>query len=348
LLSKKPISENCRDGILQSILYAKHDCITLIWDEHDEVLLVTKPIEDYFEIDMKDIMHETWDYIFPNHLVEHIKNHFKKTSQKMHIPQQLMSSNDSKLTYFSITIEKVETEKNAIFVCTMHDVTENQELVNTLNRVEKQLLTSQMSANIVHEIRNPLTAIKGFLQLIEAGIEYREQYVEVLLSEVEKIEGLTNELLQMANPNNDKKKFIQINELITDVLLLMKAQTRLRKILFEVSGELDVSIFCNPHEIKQVLINLILNAADAMHGEGTIKINVERRGNSVVIQVIDHGQGMSEQALEKVNDEFYTTKQHGTGLGLVVTEQIIEKHCGQLSIFSKENEGSTFEVTLPI
>lgn len=347
MLCNKAILEKCQDEILQAILYAENNRMTMIWDEYDEVLLVTKLIERHFAVKVEEVLGQSWTLIYPNHLIKEIKTHFEQASEKLVIPHQVISSIDSKFSYFSITIEKVNTKKESFYVCTMQDITETQLLKNTICKLEKESLAARLSANIVHEIRNPLTAIKGFLQLIEAGIDHREQYISVLLSEIEKAEGLTNELLQMANPYK-KKKIVNINELLTDVIVLMQAQTEMRNIEIEVSGECDVAVFCNPTEIKQVLINLILNGADAMDHRGTIKVNVKCLEDSVAIEVIDHGHGMSEQILEKINNEFYTTKENGTGLGLVVIEQILENHRGQLSIFSMENVGSTFEITLPI
>lgn len=350
MLCNKGILAKFHEEVLQAILHTEYNRITLIWDANYNIVLVTKTIEAYFNIKLSDLLNENLSLVFPKQLVNQINYHFKNTSQTMKIPHphQVNSTSENTLTHFSFTIKKTHIDNDAFYICTMEDVTEIQTIKNQLYSLEKAMLTAQMSANAVHEIRNPLTAIKGFLQLLEAGIDHREQYIQVLLSEVEKVEGLTNELLQMANPHKNSKKLVVINDLLSDVLLLIKAQPRMKQIQFEISGDSDVSIYCNPNEIKQALINLILNGADAMDSVGIIKIHIKSSEDDIKIKIIDQGHGMSEQIIEKINKEFYTTKEHGTGLGLVVTEQIIQKHGGILSVFSVENVGSTFEVILPL
>lgn len=336
------------DEIFQSIFQLEKDRIRLIWNEYDEIVLVTKLIETYLSVQAHELMNGLWTSIFPKGIKREVKEHFNSNSDTFFMPKLMMTTKSNSIVYFSMTINKIQMESSTIFICTLEDVTEEQFLRKKLCNLEKTIMTAKMSAQTVHEIRNPLTAIKGFLQLIEAGIEHREEYVTVLLSEVEKIEGLTNELLQLANPNKRVRKTVELKQIFRDIIVLMEAQTHMRNVLFDVSGDLEVKLDCIPTEIKQALINLILNGAEAMNYEGTIRLNVTGLSDSVIIEVIDEGHGMSKQIVDKINHEFYTTKENGTGLGLVVTEQIIEQHHGRLSVFSLENVGSTFEVQLPI
>lgn len=334
--------------LMNSVLNAKEDCITIIWNEKNEIILVTKPIENYFNVSLDQVINKSWHFIFPTHIVQQIRAHFNQSSEILYIPELIITDKDNAPIYFTITVELVETECERFYICNMSDITRKRNLEATLSRVEKLLLSAQLSANIVHEIKNPLTSIKGFLQLIQAGVEHREEYFQVLINEIEKIENLTYELLQMANPNKDNKQAISVQQLIHDVMFLMKTQSTMKLMSFEIVGDLDVLIYCNPNEMKQVLINLILNGADAMDRKGTITIKVENERDSVKIKIIDQGHGMSKEVMERIFDAFYTTKEKGTGLGLVVTKHIIEKHHGKLSISSVENEGSTFEIQLPI
>lgn len=348
LLCNQVVLAKFQDEVLHAILHTDPERITLIWDTEDNLVLATKSAETYFNVYLHEIVNENIHVFLPNSLINRIQQHFKQTSTTMSIPQQVISSRHNTMTYFSIKIDQIKIESGLFYICVMQNITEIKRMQKKLYQLEKSMLTAQMSANVVHEIRNPLTAVKGFLQLLEAGIDYREQYVEVLLREVEKIEGLTNELLQMANPYKNKEEKVCLYQLITDVLLLIKAQTHMKDIQFEVSGDFDIEIYCKPTEIKQALINLILNGADAMKLKGLIKIHMKRQDHHVAIEVIDQGSGMSQQIMKEMNKEFYTTKKHGTGLGLVVTEQIIKDHRGKLSVFSIEDVGTTFEVQLPL
>lgn len=348
MLCNKGLLEKYRDELLQTLLHLNCDQILLVWNAYNEVVLTTKSIEGYFPVDSNEITNYSICSILPKDLINQIHNHFEKTSQSLIIPQHVISASQNKLINFSIAIKKLKLGSEFIYLCTMKDITEVKELKSRLVDMEKTILSARLSANVVHEIRNPLTAIKGFLQLLEAGIDHREQYVRVLLSEVEKIEGLTNELLQIANPHKNRKKLVTLSELLTDVSLLIKAQPRMKDIEIDMSGDLELSVYCNPNEIKQVLINLIVNGADAMNYKGEIEVKIKRVKEYAVIEIIDNGHGMSEKTLEKIHQAFYTTKEHGTGLGLVVAEDIIENHHGSLSISSIENIGSTFEISLPI
>lgn len=342
------ILEKYQSELLNYLFNAKKDCITMIWNEENDIILVTKTFENYFAASIDTVINRPWQLIFPDHIVQRINAHFDQSSETLHIPWLIITCKHNVPTYFTITIELMDVGSERFYICTMTDHTKKHQLEMTLCRVEKLLLSAQLSANIVHEIKNPLTSIKGFLQLIQAGVEHREEYFQVLINEIDKIESLTYELLQMANPNKDKKQSISVEKLLNDVIFLMKTQATMKMMTFDIVGDLDVSIYCNPNEMKQVLINLILNGADAMDRKGTITIKVENEGDSVKIEVIDKGHGMSEETMSRIFDAFYTTKENGTGLGLVVTNHIIEKHHGKLSIRSVENEGSTFEIQLPI
>lgn len=341
--------EKFQGEILQSIVHTDKNRIILMWNEKDEVVFITKSFESYFTMSIHDVLNTDWAVIFPDYVVQQIKKHFKTTSQSKHIPHLVIPSPRKNERFcFSTKIKQLTFNNEKHYMCILDDVTENVLLKDKLYTIEKANLTRHLSANVVHEIRNPITSIKGFLQLLEAGIDRREEYVQVLLSEIDKIERLTNQLLQISNPNKKEKRFVYIGDLLTDVLLLINAQTKMKKIVVDIIGDVEESIYCNPEEIKQVLINLIINAAEAMDYIGEIKININRLSDSIAIEVVDKGHGMSEGVVKKINEEFYTTKEDGTGLGLVVTEQIIANHNGQLYIHSSENVGSTFEIVLPL
>jgi len=345
LLSNESSIEGYYEDVLYSILNAKEDGLTLVWNKQNEIILCTNTVETYFNRTLDEVINHSWHFIFPEHIVQQIIDHFHHSTAPFVLTRLTIQTDTTKKVHFTVKIENI---KEILYVCSLQDITKTYELESSLNRVEKSFLTAQISAHIVHEIRNPLTSIKGFLQLIESGIEHRDEYFSVLINEIEKIEGLTYELLQLANPNKDKKKVVAVQQLLNDVMLLMKSQAAMKQIDFDIFGDLDATVYCNANEIKQVLINLILNATDAMEGEGTITIDVVKEEQSVKIKVIDSGHGMSDELKQQITKPFFTTKKDGTGLGLVVTNHILEKHHGKLSIISFENDGSTFEVQLPL
>jgi signal transduction histidine kinase len=170
-----------------------------------------------------------------------------------------------------------------------------------------------------------------------------------MLSEIVRIESIVSEYLSLAKPNQNSPKSLQrIDILVRNVITLFESQTNLRNIT--IYSELDDSyeIMCNPNEIKQVLINIFQNAIEAIGSNGDIFIylrNVPESG--VEISFIDNGCGIEEERLKKIGEPFFSTKEKGTGLGLLTSNRIIEKHNGTIKITSEVNKGTEVRVFLP-
>src|SRR5699024_8880922 len=212
---------------------------------------------------------------------------------------------------------------------------------------EKLIRAGQLSAGLVHEIRNPLTSLKGFLQLVQAGVEQKEEYYKVMIGEIDKLEKITSELLQMAKPFKGKKKTEHVSKMIDDVLFIMSTQSAMKNIHFTIDLDDNLTTNCNAAQIKQVLINIIKNGAEAMHNEGNINIQTRLQNDYIAISITDEGEGMPDEFVEQLNNPFFTTKQGGTGLGLVITQHILEIHHGELKVETEENKGTTFTILLP-
>jgi PAS domain S-box-containing protein len=212
---------------------------------------------------------------------------------------------------------------------------------------EKQAAAGQLAAGIAHEIRNPITAIKGFLQLIMGEHKGEKTYFRIVESEINRVETILKELMVLAKPTKINYKKLDIRFLLDKVLTLMESQTLLKNIeVIKNFQALEVSIIGDENQMKQVFINYIKNAIEAMKDGGKLIVEGIHLNEGVHIRIIDHGSGIPPEILRRINEPFFTTKEQGTGLGMLISNEIIEEHKGKLNIISN-TEGTCIEVILP-
>lgn len=217
-----------------------------------------------------------------------------------------------------------------------------------LRQKEKLAVIGQMATAIAHEIRNPLSSLKGFTQLQQEKDKGDEQYYPIMLNEIDRINAIVTDLLILGKPNTALKSPSNLLDIIQYVITIIEPHAQ-RK---EIHIKLDVSdssvLLCDQNQLKQVFINLIKNAMEAMPEGGTITICSENKGDFAEVAIIDEGCGIDQEKLAKLGEPFYTTKQNGTGLGLMVTKKIIEEHGGGFNIKSNLGVGTTVTITLPL
>lgn len=237
-----------------------------------------------------------------------------------------------------------------VFVAVIRNITDKKEAEEMMVRSEKMSQSGQLAAGVAHEIRNPLTSLRGFLQLLQTGVEEKGDYYKIMEEEIRKIESITSELLFVSKPLTDDKKPEKISLLLKDVLLLLRSEAKLAGINLSLHMEKEVEVVCDRSQIKQVFINLLKNAIESMESGGNIEVNVkEDRSESVcLIDVVDEGPGIPPEIFHRLTEPFFTTKKQGTGLGLMITKDIIRNHGGKLDIYSNEKKGSCFRISLPL
>ncbi|WP_051590998.1 EAL domain-containing protein [Bacillus sp. UNC438CL73TsuS30] len=231
------------------------------------------------------------------------------------------------------------------------DITEKRKAEELLWNSEKLSLVGELAAGVAHEIRNPLTSIKGFIQLFQQG-PLKEEYYNVILSEFNRIEDIIKEFLSLAKPQEIQLKQVNISTLIKEVETLLESEFHLKGIQFftEMVPELP-SIMCDANQIKQVLLNLCKNSIEALdcnrRGMITITVRLEN-GENLLIQVRDNGVGISEERIKRLGEPFYSNKEKGTGLGLMLCMRIIRQHKGTMTFESIENLGTTVNIRVPL
>lgn len=229
------------------------------------------------------------------------------------------------------------------------NITDQKNSEKMLMKSEMLSAIGQLAAGIAHEIRNPLTSLKGFLQLMIQSNTYHKEYAEVMQSEFIRLESIINEFLFLSKSKSSKFETICINDIIEDVYLIIKAQAMLKGVRIKKDLSRDVNeVRAVPSELKQVFLNILKNAIEAMELlEGEILIQSKIEDGRVLIIIKDQGKGISKDLLAKLGEPFYTTKEKGTGLGLMVTMKIIESHKGEMIFESEENCGTTVKIYLP-
>ncbi|WP_171654013.1 PAS domain-containing sensor histidine kinase [Paenibacillus foliorum] len=272
-----------------------------------------------------------------------------ETSQGYETVRNRRDGVDLKVTLSSFCIRD-ENGNISGWAVIMRDITDKKKAEELMIQSEKLSIAGQLAAGIAHEIRNPITAIKGFIQLMKSGVSEKKMYYDIITSEIERIEVILNELLILAKPQVVQLERKDIRVLLAQVTTLLETQAIINNV--QIITEFDSSIphiQCDENQLKQVCINFIKNAIEAMPSGGTLVIQLtSKANNTLLLRFIDQGCGIPAHILYKLGQPFYTTKENGTGLGFMVSKRIIENHHGEVTVFSKENIGTTIEVSFPI
>ncbi len=251
-------------------------------------------------------------------------------------------------------ITPITNEKGVVdsFLSVSRNITirlKNEELIRNLDRLS---VIGQLAAGVAHEIRNPLTALKGFSKILKSTLlnENQDRYLKIMLDELERIELIVNEFMSLAKPQAIHFQEANLQELIQGTLTVFETQASLYNVIISRSLPTeDIMILCQPNQIKQVIMNFIKNAIEAMQSGGTIEVSVEKNDDQTVkIRCKDEGIGIEKERLKYLGTPFYTTKEKGIGLGLTISNKIIKEHGGEMTITSTPYEGTNVEVLLPI
>lgn len=239
------------------------------------------------------------------------------------------------------------TDKVMIMV---RDITERKRTEELLNKSDTLAAVGQLAAGVAHEVRNPLTVIKGFIQLLETQIEHNPQYYQLMLSEIEHIESIIHEFLSIAKPEICSFEQRSIGVILENVVSLINTKAIMTNIHVTLQTDPDVVyIDCCKKQLKQVFINVLQNSIEAMPNGGDIIITTKKvSDNEVEICISDEGIGIPEERIARLAEPFYSTKEKGTGLGLMISYKIIENHQGRICIKSKVGVGTAVKIFLPI
>ncbi|MDN4092267.1 PAS domain S-box protein [Brevibacillus agri] len=231
----------------------------------------------------------------------------------------------------------------------VQDITERKQAEELVRKSELLSVIGQMAAGVAHEIRNPLTSLKGFVQLLRAHSGGKDEYYRIMLSELDRIEFIISEFLELAKPQVVFQRKREMQPLLEQIVMIADTHAIMHnvQILTSYADNLP-GIVCEENQLKQVFLNLLKNAVEAMPNGGVVTVSASVEDGMMLIAFTDQGCGIAEEQLLKLGEPFFTTKPNGTGLGLMVSYKIIANHGGTISVCSKEETGTTFEIRLPV
>lgn len=257
------------------------------------------------------------------------------------------------VSHISASTTRLKNSRDQIIgaVVVFKDLTEQYRLQEQVRRAEKLATMGELMAGVAHEIRNPLTAIKGFVQYLrETDSEAeRQEYMPIISKEVDRINSVIEEMLYFSKAYPVRRRQLDFNAVVAATLLLVDNKARRGRVAFirDLADELP-EVQGDEEQLRQMVLNLVINALQAIEGAGQVVVRTWHKTNSVCLQVSDSGSGILPQDMERIYDPFFTTKQNGTGLGLAVVQRIISSHCGKLELESVWGKGTTVRVCLPL
>jgi two-component system sensor histidine kinase HydH len=232
------------------------------------------------------------------------------------------------------------------------DLTEVRALRREVARSQRLASVGRLAAGVAHEIRNPLSSIKGFATYFKERYPDRpedQRTADVMIQEVDRLNRVVGQLLEFARPISIEAKQISLEALLKDAVRLIEDQAAEKNISVKIHKNAQIdSVWGDPDRINQILLNLFLNAIDAMENGGELYLEISTNNSGeICIAVSDTGSGISPQHLSRIFDPYFTTKSTGTGLGLAIAHNIAEAMGGKIYVESQKNRGTTFTVTLP-
>lgn len=244
-----------------------------------------------------------------------------------------------------------------LILSVLRDIRERKQAEEILIRSEKLSVVGQLAAGLAHEIRNPLTSLKGFTQILKSKSTDQETlYLDIMQQELDRINLIVNDFMTLAKPNLNEFTNGSIIDIFQSVISILETQAIMMNVTIKQNYfNIDSvpCIYCDENQLKQVFLNIIKNAIEAMPDGGEVTITIKEessKGKSrrLHIQIKDQGIGIPQTIIERIGEPFFTTKEKGTGLGLMISQRIIEAHNGTFQIASNGKRGTTVNVHLPI
>ncbi|NOU92427.1 PAS domain S-box protein [Paenibacillus sp. LMG 31456] len=330
--------ENSADGI----------CIT---DTEGKVIRVNRAFQQIFGWIEKELVGKTVP-IFPEHMKNDLEVICKQlqAGEKITNRETIRQRKDGEIIHVCVTVSPIKDKAGNVIALagTTRDISERKRTEEFLRKSDKLNVVGQLAAGLAHEIRNPLTSLRGFLQLMQSGS--KNDYYDIMIPEIDRISCIVSEFLIIAKPQVTNFQSNNITTMIQNVITLLDSQAILYNVQIKVEIEDHLPLLpCSEIQIKQVFINLLKNAIEAMPEGGEIHIVAHMQNEDhLLIRLIDQGDGIPEDLIQRLGEPFYTTKEKGTGLGLMMCYKIIEAHQGNLYINSCMGVGTTIDVVLPV
>lgn len=340
------------NNFLKSMI--RHNAVAIsIVDLKGRVKMVNPAFEELYGFGLEEIQ-ETPDKIVPERLREEPKQLIERVKNGLGVKgyETRRITADGKEIHVSLTISPILNEMGELeaFAAISRNITERKMTEERLRRSEKLSVVGQLAAGVAHEIRNPLTTLRGFVQLMKQRHSGNPEHLELMLKELDRINFIVSEFIVLAKPHLNQYAFKDLGLMLNDLAILMEPEAYLNGIVLDTRLEPGLpKIRCEENQLKQVILNIVKNGMEAMPDGGVVTLEVRRiEQGRVLIRVTDRGVGIPDELLEKLGEPFVTSKEQGTGLGIMVSQQIIANHKGQMVIRSERGRGTCVDVVLPV
>jgi signal transduction histidine kinase len=265
----------------------------------------------------------------------------------IHLPHVQLKTGKNQLIHTQIFVTPLYDESfhQTGISLVIQDLTKLKTKENEMKKMESFHLLGEMAASIGHEIRNPMTTVKGFLQIMlkEAELERYTNYLKIMIQELDRANLIITEYLSLAKDKPRQFKIENINEIIETLYPLLQATALINNHTITLSLEPIPHILLDESEIKQLIINLVKNGLEAMEVDKILTISTQMRGDDIILTIQDQGTGIPFELLDKIGTPFFSTKERGTGLGISICYTIVKNHNGTMNI-SSNSKGTMIEV----
>lgn len=360
--------KNFNESIIQSI---GSGLITIDLDH--KITSFNSSAEETLGYTEEEVIGNPLETVFPKENLDRLKLIIDDPNQGLLNREMQLTNKDGNSVYLGFTVTpRYESQRRQVgTIIAFKDITQIKQMQVEVQRMDRLASMGVLASGIAHEIRNPLAGIKTIAQTLEEEIDVQDpkrEYVSRIVRQVNRMDDLLKTIFSYAKPRQPKRKYHRFQEIVQEVVALLDNRIRAQSVDFTENYHPDLSlIYVDFHQMQQILVNLFLNALDAMPNGGSLKLEatskittinrVDRRGRSfplesksalyAEVKLTDTGTGIKAEDLYSIFNPFFTTKPQGSGLGLSIVYRIMAEHHGDIQVESTEDAGTTFKLLLP-
>ncbi len=259
---------------------------------------------------------------------------------------KVFKGNEEQFIGMNISMNRDSQGRELGFIGTFQDLTNIIRMEEEIKRKDRLAAIGELSANIAHEIRNPLASIKNSIEMLKEGVlpdETKKRLMEIAIKEMDRLNTIVSDFLMYSNPKPLEKRLVNLSEIVNSVVEMVNTDTN---ITIEKDIQEDIYLMVDEYKIRQLIWNILINAVQASTPGSIVRVSLKDTGSFCNIKIRDYGEGIAENDLEKIFYPFFSTKKEGTGLGLAIAYRIVEEHGGKIEVQSTVGEGTEFSIYL--